>query len=52
VRKLVQARCILETWLANKGFAVGPDSSATGMLRETREQRFARRQMGGLAELA
>ncbi|KAG6826266.1 hypothetical protein H0H92_000517 [Tricholoma furcatifolium] len=35
--------CILEAWLANKGFAVGPSSSATGMPRETREQRQARR---------
>ncbi|GLB44691.1 putative MYND finger [Lyophyllum shimeji] len=36
--------CILEAWLANKGFAVGPSSSATGMPRETREQRQARRE--------
>jgi hypothetical protein len=36
--------CILEAWLAGKGFAVGPSSSATGMPRETREQRLARRQ--------
>ena len=36
--------CILEAWLANKGFAVGPGSSASGMPRETREQRLARRQ--------
>ncbi|KAA1467283.1 hypothetical protein DENSPDRAFT_234171 [Dentipellis sp. KUC8613] len=36
--------CILEAWLANKGFAVGPSSSATGIPRETREQRAARRQ--------
>ena len=28
--------CILEPWLASKGFAVGPTSSATGMSRETR----------------
>lgn len=35
--------CILEAWLANKGFAVGPSSSATGLPRETREQRQARR---------
>ncbi|KAF8885468.1 hypothetical protein BD779DRAFT_1471594 [Infundibulicybe gibba] len=35
--------CVLEAWLANKGFAVGPSSSATGMPRETREQRQARR---------
>ena len=31
--------CILEAWLANKGFAVGPSSSATGKPRETKEQR-------------
>ncbi|KAF9460214.1 hypothetical protein BDZ94DRAFT_1266533 [Collybia nuda] len=36
--------CILEAWLANKGFAVGPSSSATGIPRETREQRQARRE--------
>ena len=36
--------CILESWLASKGFAVGPSSSATGMPRETREQRAARKQ--------
>ncbi|KAI0311114.1 hypothetical protein OF83DRAFT_1177890 [Amylostereum chailletii] len=36
--------CILEAWLVNKGFALGPSSSATGMPRETREQRAARRQ--------
>lgn len=36
--------CILEAWLAGKGFAVGPATSATGMPRETREQRLARRQ--------
>ena len=35
--------CILEAWLANKGFAVGPSASATGMPRETREQRQLRR---------
>lgn len=35
--------CILEAWLANKGFALGPSTSATGMPRETREQRLARR---------
>ncbi|KAF4596922.1 hypothetical protein EYR38_008313 [Pleurotus pulmonarius] len=37
--------CILEAWLANKGFAVGPSASATGMPRETREQRQARRML-------
>lgn len=36
--------CILEAWLANRGFAVGPSSSASGIPRETREQRMARRQ--------
>ena len=36
--------CILEAWLASKGFAIGPSSSASGMPRETREQRIARRQ--------
>ncbi|KAG5640868.1 hypothetical protein DXG03_006765 [Asterophora parasitica] len=36
--------CILEAWLAGKGFAVGPSASATGMPRETREQRQARRE--------
>jgi hypothetical protein len=34
---------VLEAWLANKGFAIGPSSSATGLPRETREQRQARR---------
>ena len=36
--------CILEAWLASKGFAIGPSSSASGIPRETREQRLARRQ--------
>ena len=36
--------CILEAWLASKGFAVGPSVAANGMPRETREQRIARRQ--------
>ncbi|KAF8193400.1 hypothetical protein BJ912DRAFT_1041109 [Pholiota molesta] len=35
--------CILEAWLANKGFAVGPSATATGIPRETREQRQQRR---------
>jgi len=35
--------CVLEAWLANKGFAISPSSSATGLPRETREQRQARR---------
>ncbi|EPQ50242.1 hypothetical protein GLOTRDRAFT_141598 [Gloeophyllum trabeum ATCC 11539] len=34
---------ILEAWLVSKGFAVGPSSSATGLPRESREQRAARR---------
>ncbi|KAF7976784.1 hypothetical protein HWV62_5624 [Athelia sp. TMB] len=37
--------CVLEAWLAGKGFAVGPSSSATGMPRETREQRMERRKI-------
>ncbi|EIW84287.1 hypothetical protein CONPUDRAFT_135786 [Coniophora puteana RWD-64-598 SS2] len=36
--------CILEAWLASKGFATGPSSSATGLPRESREQRQARKQ--------
>lgn len=36
--------CILEAWLAGKGFAVGPHAITGGMHRETREQRLARRQ--------
>lgn len=36
--------CILEAWLASKGFAVGPSAGAGAMPRETREQRLARRQ--------
>ncbi|KAI0364252.1 hypothetical protein BV20DRAFT_974684 [Pilatotrama ljubarskyi] len=36
--------CILEAWLASKGFPVGPSVGANGMPRETREQRLARRQ--------
>lgn len=35
--------CVLEAWLASKGFATGPSSSASGLPRETREQRSARR---------
>ena len=35
--------CVLEAWLASKGFAIGPSSSATGIPRETREQRQAPR---------
>ena len=36
--------CILEAWLASKGFAVEPSSSASGLARETREQRVLGRQ--------
>ena len=36
--------CILEAWLASKGFTVGPSSSASGLTRETREQRMSRLQ--------
>lgn len=35
--------CILESWLAHKGFAIGPSQSASGLPRESREQRLARR---------
>jgi hypothetical protein len=35
--------CVLEAWLASKGFAVGPSTTAGGVHRETREQRLARR---------
>ncbi|KAJ3511557.1 hypothetical protein NMY22_g15611 [Coprinellus aureogranulatus] len=35
--------CVLEAWLASKGFAVGPNTSATGLPRETKEQRQARK---------
>ena len=35
--------CILEAWLANKGFAVGPSAGATNVQRETREQRHQRK---------
>jgi hypothetical protein len=48
-RRVVQAGtldvvgCILEVWLASKGFAVGPGLSITGAPRETREQKYARR---------
>lgn len=37
--------CVLEAWLAAKGFAVGPAVSASGAPRESREQRQQRRQM-------
>ncbi|KAJ7278531.1 hypothetical protein C8J57DRAFT_1577242 [Mycena rebaudengoi] len=35
--------CILEAWLAGRGFVVGPSTSATGLPRESREARAARR---------
>ncbi|KAI0077782.1 hypothetical protein K474DRAFT_1620463 [Panus rudis PR-1116 ss-1] len=41
--------CILEAWLASKGFAVGPAATTSGMHRESREQRAARRQAQTLA---
>lgn len=34
---------VLKAWLTARGFAVGPSSSATGVPRESREQRMARR---------
>ena len=37
--------CVLEAWLASKGFAVGPSTSASGVPRETREQRLLKRQL-------
>ena len=33
--------CILEAWLASKGFPVGPSVTANGMPRETRERAFS-----------
>ncbi|KAH8105650.1 hypothetical protein DFH11DRAFT_1733233 [Phellopilus nigrolimitatus] len=36
--------CVLEAWLALSGFDVGPSVSASGIPRETREQRKRRRQ--------
>jgi hypothetical protein len=35
--------CILEAWLAGKGFQLGPSASSSSHPRETREQRSARR---------
>jgi hypothetical protein len=35
--------CILEAWLAGKGYAIGPSASSASLHRETREQRVARR---------
>lgn len=37
--------CILEAWLASKGFAVGPNANPGGYSRESREQRQQRRQL-------
>lgn len=37
--------CVLEAWLASKGIAVGPAASASGLPRESREQRALRRQI-------
>lgn len=36
--------CILEAWLAGKGFPVGPNTASGSSHRESREQRMARRQ--------
>ena len=36
--------CVLEAWLASKGFAVGPAANMSGLPRESREQRALRRQ--------
>ena len=36
--------CVLEAWLASKGFAVGPNANTGGYPRESREQRHQRRQ--------
>ncbi|KAH8109689.1 hypothetical protein DFH11DRAFT_1730944 [Phellopilus nigrolimitatus] len=36
--------CGLEAWLTSKGFAVGSSASASGIPRESREQRLLRRQ--------
>lgn len=35
--------CILEAWLANKGFAVGPSAGASIVHRESKEQRYQRK---------
>lgn len=35
--------CILEAWLANRGFAVGPRAYSAANMRESKEQRHARR---------
>ena len=43
--RLDLVRCMLEAWLASKGFAVGHLVSVTGAPRESREQRQLRRQL-------
>jgi hypothetical protein len=35
--------CILEAWLANKGFAVGPSAGANSVHRDFKEQRYLRK---------
>ncbi|KAL6298033.1 hypothetical protein BKA93DRAFT_820568 [Sparassis latifolia] len=40
----IRSRVVQAAWLAGRGFAVGPNVSANGMPRETRERRMARRQ--------
>ena len=37
--------CILEAWLAPKGFAVGPNANPGGYSHESRQQRLQRRQL-------
>ena len=43
IQTLNGAGCILEAWLASKSFSVRSSSNASGLFRETREQRLARR---------
>ena len=40
----------METWLANKGFAAGPSSSATDIPRESREQRQQQRRLAQMEQ--
>lgn len=42
--------CVLEAWFASKGLAVGPSASASGIPRETREQRLARSSSSSASE--
>jgi hypothetical protein len=43
--------CILEAWLASRGYPVGPSASSAGLHRESREQRLARRAAQAAATL-